>query len=205
STHKTVYKITATINNNDLKDHPDINNPNLTVIKNSFVDEEEVKKLISSHDIIIFAAGTKLSNAFFPNKVYSRPAPWIRQAIVESQNRSGKQIKFIGITAMAARNADKGPLWNELIFGTWCKPSFEDMILFEDTFLKATDDEKINYIFLRPPGMTEDIPDHDIRVDPENKPSGEFRVKRKMLAQFIVKECVLSNKYDGRAMVLIHD
>ncbi|CAG8745020.1 20473_t:CDS:2, partial [Dentiscutata erythropus] len=206
STPKAVYKITATINNNGLEDHPDFNNSNLTVIKNSFIDEVEVKKLVSSHDIIIFAAGTKLSNAFLPNKVYSRPAEWIREAIIETQkNIPGKQIKFIGITAMSARNADKGSLWNQYTFGIWCRPSFEDMILFEDTFLEATDGEKVNYIFLRPPGLTNDISDHDVQVDPEKRPDGEFRVKRKVLAKFIANECVLSNKYDGRAIVLVHE
>ncbi|KAF0555346.1 glycerol-3-phosphate dehydrogenase [Gigaspora margarita] len=206
STPEIAYKITATINNNGLEDHSDINNPNLTVIKNSFINEAEVKALVSSHDIIIFAAGTKLSNAFFPNKVYSRPAEWIREAIIEAQkNKPGKQIKFIGITGMSARHADKGSLWNQYTFGIWCRPSFDDMILFEDTFLEATDGEKVNYIFLRPPGLTNDIPDHGIQVDPEKRPSGEFRVKRKVLAEFIVKECVLSNKYDGRAIVLVHD
>ncbi|RIA92180.1 hypothetical protein C1645_821080 [Glomus cerebriforme] len=208
STPTTVYKVTAVARNpSALNDHPDVQNSNLTVIKGCLNDEEQIKTLVSLHNIVIFAAGLGLLDGQRPNEFYSRSAKWIYQSINEAQKSNPNQpkIKFVCITSLGLNNDPER--MNRLYKWTlkiWLQPCYDDMAIMEKTFLNNNDD--VNYIFVRPAYLNDRIPDKELRVDMDGKPpldevNGLGRqLNRNVLAKFIVNDCVASDKYDRNVL-----
>ncbi|CAB4390397.1 unnamed protein product [Rhizophagus irregularis] len=208
STPQAVYKVTAVARNpSTLNDHPDIQNPNLTVAKGNLSDEEQVKSLVSLHDIVIFAAGLGILDGQKPNEFYSRSAKWIYEAINETQksNPNRLKIKFVCITALGLCNdPERIYLLYKWTIKRWFQPCYDDMAIMENIFLNNNDD--INYVFVRPAYLNNNIPDKELRVDMDGKfPLDEvnglgWQLNRNVLAKFIVNDCVVSDKYDKKVL-----
>lgn len=187
------YNVTILVRSLNKVDSPE--NPKLSIIKGNIYNPEGYEKELSTSDVVISTLGTGRSRK--PTTIYSEGTG----KIISVMKNSGIK-KIILLTAAAFDPTD--PATNNFVLKYIIRPLFKntysDMIKLEQILEQ---DKDIDWICIRPPSLTNGKLTRKYRVKINHCPEGGWKISRKDLADFIIKQ-INSEEYIHKKPVIAY-
>ena len=170
-----------------------LKNSKLSIIEGDIFNPDSYKKELSKSDVVISTIGTGSSKK--PTTIYSEGTG----KIISVMKNAGIK-KIIMVTAAAFDTTDPGA--NNFMVKYIARPLFKNIYSDMITLESMLENEKdINWICIRPPRLTNGKLTRKYRVKINHCPEGGWRISRKDLADFIVKQ-INSDEYTHKKPVI---